>query len=227
MLGRSSTSTSFRRVNVNTDEYAPVRIKKVEKASGVSAMPIQHLRKEQIASPNVHVEGSSAKVEKRVVFMFSLYSTMSKSISRASTRKVVVFAEPAGPVRTSRRCNIAPSLSSQVLNTGRRRKDPRGASSDLSHQMPPLATYERHRPFACVLLGPAATAAHIYPPRGGRLKQNPVSLKRSKKQMRHADRFVVRITAGSLSLSLNILGDHADSFSWLRSRRRSIRRTGR
>ena len=190
-------------------------------------MPIQHLRKEQIASPNVHVEGSSAKVEKRVVFMFSLYSTMSKSISRASTRKVVVFAEPAGPVRTSRRCNIAPSLSSQVLNTGRRRKDPRGASSDLSHQMPPLATYERHRPFACVLLGPAATAAHIYPPRGGRLKQNPVSLKRSKKQMRHADRFVVRITAGSLSLSLNILGDHADSFSWLRSRRRSIRRTGR
>lgn len=101
-------STSFRRVDVNTEVYAPVRIKKVAKASGVSATPIQlpGIRK-KIESLDVHVEGSSAKEEKRVVFVLSLYSTMSKSISRASTRRVVVFAEPAGPVRMSRRCIIA------------------------------------------------------------------------------------------------------------------------
>jgi hypothetical protein len=53
---------------------------------------------------DVHVEGSSERAENWVVFVVSLYSTISKSMSRASTRRVAVFAEPAGPVRISRRC---------------------------------------------------------------------------------------------------------------------------
>ena len=148
---------------------------------------------------------------------------MSKSISRASTRKVAVFAEPAGPVRISRRCIIA-SSSNQILNTGRRIEDPRGVSSDVSRQMPPLTTYERHRLCACVPPGLVGTAAHIYPPRGDRLEENPISLDRRRKQMRHADGFLGRIT-GSFSFSLGIFGD--GRLPWLRGRRRLTRRTER
>jgi hypothetical protein len=93
--------------------------------------------------------------------------------------------------------------------------------------MPPLTTYERRRLCACVPPGPAVNVAHIYLPRGGRLEENTISLKRSNKQMRHADRFLVCIIVGSLSFSLGVLGDHSDSFSSLRSRGRLFRRTGR
>lgn len=50
-----------------------------------------------------HVEGSSERAENWVVFVVSLYSTISKSISRASTRRLAVFPEPAGPLRMRRR----------------------------------------------------------------------------------------------------------------------------
>lgn len=112
MLGRSSTRTSFRRrVNANMDVYAPARIKKFVKESGISAnAPIRRLNvleEKKKESPDVQAGGSSSNVEKRVVFVFSLNSTISKSISRASTRRVVVFPEPAGPVRTSNRCTLS------------------------------------------------------------------------------------------------------------------------
>jgi len=107
MFGRSSRSTIFLRADANTDVYAHARVKKVAKECGVSATPpFQHL-KGQWDLQDAHVEGSSEKAENWVVFVVSLYSTISKSISRASTRRLAVFPEPAGPVRMSRRCNTS------------------------------------------------------------------------------------------------------------------------
>ena len=54
----------------------------------------------------------------------------------------------------------------------RRKKDPRcSVSSDLSHRMPPLATYERRRLCVCAQPAPVRIAAHIYPPKVDRLER--------------------------------------------------------
>jgi hypothetical protein len=111
------------------------------------------------------------------------------------------------------------------MNTARRSGDPRGASSDVSHQMLPLATYERRRLCACAPPGPAKTAAHIYPPKGDHLEESLINVKRRTEQMRHADSLLGRITV-SLSFSLCIFGDDC-CLSWLRRRSRLSGRTER
>ena len=89
---------------MNTDVYALARAKKAAKASGAEAAPAQY--HQAMKSSNLHVEGSLVKAENWIVSVLFLYSVISKSISRASTRMVAVFAEPAGPERISRRCAI-------------------------------------------------------------------------------------------------------------------------